>query len=117
MAKNSYFVKDSEIIDGGESAPDFILANPESVGMTKDELIASYKNWEEEYGSEGDAIMDILHDVTAKGWIIVDQNPTGESWIIVFDTMERAKDKIIPFLMKMTEEKKVMNFNDGLRAF
>jgi hypothetical protein len=117
MAKHSYFAQGTEIIDGGKSAPDFILANPESFGMTQKELIATYQSFDEEYGSKGEAIMHILHDVISKGWLIVDQDSAGETWILVFDSMEKEKNRIISFLMKLAKEKKYLNLNDGLRAY
>jgi hypothetical protein len=61
--------------------------------------------------------MHILHDVISKGWLIVDQDSAGETWILVFDSMEKEKNRIISFLMKLAKEKKYLNLNDGLRAY
>jgi hypothetical protein len=117
MEKKCYFFKEDEVIEGNMSSPDFIVEYPEKFGFSKVELEKFHDSYGEDYGSEGNAIMSIILNLTTKGWIILEMTPGDECWIVLFDSIQNRKDILIKLIAKAQQSMKIMKFDDSMKAY
>ena len=115
MAIKSYLVHDGKIKSLEIPAADYVVANPQLFGFTDDDFIKTYQKYGEIFGTEGKSIIDILMQVVAKGWIIIERDENRDSWSFVFDSIDNAKDNLIRFLTEGIPNE-TLNLEAGIRV-
>jgi hypothetical protein len=96
-------------------AIDFILKHPKLFGLTDEKIHSSFNQHSEMYGEPGQTIMDMLGDLTAQGWIIIEQKEDDISWVILIHSIEETKDELIKFIANSYKAGD-LNLDDGVKV-
>jgi hypothetical protein len=92
----------NEIIDVPTNHIDVVIKNPETFGLTKEEIQKSYDAYGEQLGVEGKAREDIILDLIRKGWIRIRQY-RNQGWSVnVAKMTKKVKDNLFDWVSNLT---------------
>ena len=110
----AFWVKGNKIIElFVENHIGYIIKNPKLFGLTKEEIVNTYKSFNEPLGLEGDAREEIIKGIAKDGWIRIRyySGHGGEYWSIQCDNYRRREKAIFDFI-DYAIDKNIMAFHD-----
>jgi len=92
----------NEIVNVPTNHIDVVISNPETFGMTKDEIEVVYTKHGEPVGMEGEAREEIIRDLVKKNWIRVRQY-RNQGWSVNINRLsKKVKDNIFDLFNRLT---------------
>lgn len=80
-----------------------VIDNPEKFDFTEDELREIFDKYNEPYGHEGKARVEIIQTLLSKGWVRVRYTPRNDLWTLELSSLSRSmKDSIWSFFTLLT---------------
>jgi hypothetical protein len=81
---------------------DVVIRNPETFGLTKEDIEAKYAEYGERMGDEGKAREDIIIDLVKRGWIRI-RRYRNRGWSVNVQRMsKKIKDFLFDWSVKIT---------------
>jgi hypothetical protein len=87
-----------------------VIDNPESFGVTENDVKESYAKYQEPMGFEGNARQELMEQVIARGWIRIRYNPKTDQFSIELDRLDTGKKEYLFLwaneLLKINQKRK-----------
>lgn len=92
-----------EIIEVKHTHINTVIANPETFGLTREQIESKYKAFGETMGVEGEAREEIMKDLITSGWIRIRRYPNKFWSVNVPKLSKKIKDYLFDWADKLTD--------------
>lgn len=116
MQADGYWYKNNKLFElQGMKHINYIIKYPKVFNLTKEEIIDTYKKYNEKIGQEGKAREELIRLVATLGWIRIRHYYRPDYWSVQFDSWSRRKKAVRNLIEYLVLEKEIMNINSDLK--